>query len=94
MLQTAGPVRGAVRAQLGDTLGSMYTRHELVDQGVVTFNEDDGSTFVNMSKLTMLHTGALQQVGVAVQQELRGLSNSDQNSVLALLGGNPCRGGR
>ena len=45
---------------------------------VVTFNED-GHHFVNMSKLAMLHTGALRQVG----QRLEAL----EQQVLALTGG-------
>ena len=37
-------------------------RDVLTEQKLVKFN-DDGHHFVNMSKLTMLHTGAIRQMG-------------------------------
>lgn len=39
----------------------LHNREELEDLNLVTFNED-GHHFVNMSRLTMLHTGALRQI--------------------------------
>jgi len=38
------------------------TRADLVELKLVSFN-DDGHHFVNMSRLTMLHTGAIRQLG-------------------------------
>jgi hypothetical protein len=44
-----------------------YNRDALERTKLVTFNED-GHHFVNMSKLTMANTGALRQLGVALQK--------------------------
>lgn len=59
-------------------------RPELTRHKIVTFN-DDGHHFVNMSKLTMLHTGAIRQLGekhdallaelTAVKEQMKQLEN-------------------
>lgn len=49
-----------LRLSFGRWLDS--SRQELENLKLVTFN-DDGHHFVNMSRLTMLHTGALRQLG-------------------------------
>lgn len=55
------PYKDAIRKGFGDALESMIPRQELERIKLVTFNED-GHHFVNMSKLTMLLTGAVRQV--------------------------------
>lgn len=54
-----------VRISFGEWLKS--ARHELEDLKLVTFNPD-GHHFVNMSRLTMLHTGAIRQLGDRLSQ--------------------------
>lgn len=68
-------------ARDGDPLREEFVRHfesnralieRLPGKGLVSFN-DDGHHFVNMSRLTMLHTGAIRQLGEqhrALLQEL------------------------
>lgn len=71
------PYREAIRGQFADSLSEMIGRDDLAKMKLVTFNED-GHHFVNMSKLAMLHTGALRQLGRTMQAlaqqnlELRG----------------------
>lgn len=56
------PWKDAIRQNLMDALGYMLPRQTLTDMGLVAFNED-GHHFVNMSRLSMLHTGAIRQLG-------------------------------
>lgn len=49
-----------IKRKFGDWM--LEKRDSLTANKIVTFN-DDGHHFVNMSKLTMLHTGALRQLG-------------------------------
>jgi len=53
-----------IRREFGALLH--YNREALTRAKLVTFN-DDGHHFVNMSKLTMAHTGAIRQVGAQVK---------------------------
>ena len=49
-------------------------RDALTEQNLVRFN-DDGHHFVNMSKLTMLHTGAIRQMGEKLDAALKTIEN-------------------
>lgn len=49
-------------------------RDALTEQNLVRFN-DDGHHFVNMSKLTMLHTGAIRQMGEKLDAALKVIEN-------------------
>lgn len=55
------PYKPLIRQRFGEALESMIPRPELERIKLVTFNED-GHHFVNMSKLSMLLTGAVRQV--------------------------------
>jgi hypothetical protein len=61
----------------------LHNRGELEEMKLVTFNED-GHHFVNMSRLTMLHTGALRQLGARVGrlEELLLTGGRDENPQL------------
>lgn len=61
------PYKDAIRQHFGASLASMIPREELSRMKLVTFNED-GHHFVNMSKLTMLHTGAIRQMSRRVNE--------------------------
>ena len=56
------PARAAIKARFATDMKALLTRAEMTRLGLVTFN-DDAHPFVNMSKLTMVHTGAIRQVG-------------------------------
>lgn len=64
-------------------------REELARVRLVTFNRD-GHHFVNMSRLTMLHTGAIRQTGAAVQAT-RERVEALEDALRHLLIGNPDR---
>lgn len=49
-------------------------RDALTEQNLVKFS-DDGHHFVNMSKLTMLHTGAIRQMGEKLDQAMQVIAN-------------------
>ena len=49
-------------------------RDALTEQNLVKFN-DDGHHFVNMSKLTMLHTGAIRQMGEKLDAAMQVIAN-------------------
>lgn len=55
------PYKAQIREAFGSALESMVPRDLLERMKLVQFN-DDGHHFVNMSKLTMLHTGAIRQL--------------------------------
>lgn len=58
------PYKAAIRQHFGDALEAMIPRAELERMQLVKFNPD-GHHFVNMSKLAMLHTGAIRQLARA-----------------------------
>lgn len=55
------PYKENIRQYFGGALESMIPPDELQRMGLVSFNAD-GHHFVNMSKLAMLHTGAIRQL--------------------------------
>jgi len=56
-------------------------RAALEDARLVTFN-DDGHHFVNMSKLAMLHTGAIRQLSDRLQSALSRLELAERKLAL------------
>jgi len=60
------PYKNQIKARFASAMDSLAGRDELQRIGLVTFNED-GHHFVNMSKLAMLHTGAIRQQADKVQ---------------------------
>lgn len=76
------PWRDHIRRYFAGSLDSMLTRQQMQAMKLVTFNRD-GHHFVNMSKLTMLHTGAIRQLGDRVSQmEEQNLALAKQNVAL------------
>lgn len=66
------PYRDAIRQHFGESLEAMIPREELTRMKLVTFN-DDGHNFVNMTRLSMLLTGAARQAArrnTALEMEL------------------------
>lgn len=64
------------------------SREELERHRLVTFNAN-GHHFVNMSRLTMLHTGALRQLGAQladVRRAIRQVVAGDHEGALTLIG--------
>ena len=59
-----------------------HNREALESMKLVTYNED-GHHFVNMSRLTMLHTSALRQIGYEVK-ELRQIIEKQTNQIVYL----------
>lgn len=55
------PWKDQIRENMMDSLEELIPRQVMTDMKLVSFNED-GHHFVNMSKLTMLHTGAIRQL--------------------------------
>lgn len=55
------PYKAQIRGAFGAALDAMIPRDLLVRMKLVTFNPN-GHHFVNMSKLAMLHTGAIRQL--------------------------------
>jgi hypothetical protein len=56
------PWKDAIRQNMASSLDELIPRETMKDMKLVQFNED-GHHFVNMSKLAMLHTGAIRQLG-------------------------------
>jgi len=56
------PYKDLIRARFGRELDTFGSRATLAAAKLVTFHRD-GHHFVNMSKLAMLHTGAIRQLG-------------------------------
>lgn len=73
-----------IRKNFGQLL--QYNRSEMEAAKLVQFN-DNGHHFVNMSRLTMLHTGAIWQ-GYTRQQEMQERIEALEGQLLALEGGN------
>lgn len=66
-----------IKTKFADSLGAMMPRDAIAQTKLVTFNED-GHHFVNMSRLTMLLTGAVRQQADelrAVKAETQYLTN-------------------
>lgn len=61
------PWKARIRQSFGTALDGLLTRQQMQQLKLVTFNPD-GHHFVNMSKLTMLHTGAIRQVWRELRQ--------------------------
>ena len=61
------PWKEAIRQNMADSLDELMPREAMRAMKLVSFN-DDGHHFVNMSKLAMLHTGAIRQLGRQLQQ--------------------------
>jgi hypothetical protein len=61
------PWKARIRASFADALDRLLPRAAMQAMKLVQFNPD-GHHFVNMSKLTMLHTGALRQLGTRQAQ--------------------------
>ena len=67
-----------IRETFSDFL--QYNHEKLEALGLVQFN-DDGHHFVNMSKLTMLHTGAIRQLAVQLQGVMQRLTVAESRLV-------------
>lgn len=66
-----------LRASFGYWLAQ--ERHILEEMKLVSFNDgpkDDGHAFMNMSRLTMLHTGAIRQLGAKLSRCERALAGA------------------
>ena len=78
------PLKDAIRTNFGPSLDAMLSRDEIQRMKLVTFNAD-GHHFVNMSKLAMLHTGAIRQLGASGRATLTRLEALEaENSRLRL----------
>lgn len=76
------PWKAKIRRQMADSLGAGLTRKQMEAMKLVTFNKD-GHHFVNMSKLTMLHTGALRQIGRQLQKTERRIAKLERKRLTA-----------
>ena len=65
--QDDDPWKARIRENFASALDVLMPREAMQAMKLVTFN-DDGHHFVNMSKLTMLHTGAIRQLAREVRR--------------------------
>src|SRR3990167_1600002 len=66
-----------IRENFAASLDSLLPRQAMTAMKLVTFNAD-GHHFVNMSKLAMLHTGAIRQLGMRLTKTEKRLASAQR----------------
>lgn len=62
------PFKEPIRQYFAESLGAMLPRETLEAMRLISRPGEDGHVFMNMSKLAMLHTGAIRQIGRQMRQ--------------------------